>query len=163
MIVRWVWKTFLNVSYFLCTSLVTMSFCAIEPVEQRCTWLRECWFLLSLSFCWAPCTPFLCHLIYPSYRWACMKVYSCIMMRMLLSSWCNFEILCLTSCSQKNGRWARRLPSYVFIISILALYLAASKNQILFLWKIQCKWLNPMVTWQHHLVISQIDKCILHE
>jgi hypothetical protein len=83
--------------------------------------------------------------------------------RMLLSSWCNFEILCLTSCSQKNGMWARRFPWCIFIISILALYLAASKNQNLFLWKTQCKWLNPMVTWQHHLGISQIDKCILHE
>jgi hypothetical protein len=102
-------------------------------------------------------------LIYPSHRWACMKVYSCSMMRMLLSSWCNFEILCLTSCSQKNGKWARRLPWYVFIILILALYLEVSKNQILFLWKIQCKWLNPMVTWHYHIGISQIDKCIQHE
>jgi hypothetical protein len=91
------------------------------------------------------------------------SVYSCIMKRMLLCFWCNFEILCLTSCSQKNGSWARRLPWYVFIVSILALYLAASKNQNWFLWKIQCKWLNPMVTWQHHIGISQIDKCILHE
>lgn len=52
MIVRWVWKTFLNVSYFLCTSLVTMSICAIEPVEQmhlakRILVSSQCEFLLG--------------------------------------------------------------------------------------------------------------------